>query len=436
MVFKNFRVNCILRVIGIATTILGSGCLFIFTGFYITAAIVFLFSILQTYLLIEYVEKTNMKLSRFISSIESDDFTIHFKDNRKGHTFKELTDALNRVLVQFGNSKREKEETLFYLETVMHHSPVALIAYDANQQVEFFNHAATVLTGLQKPTHIDELKNFNAKFSETLVQATGTGRYNIDNYALRITTFALLGKSIRLASIQNINREMQDNETDSWHKLLRVLTHEIMNSVTPITSIAEAGEKIATQNTADTKELARAFETIRRRSESLLHFTTAYRNFSNLPKAENENTDLAKLVEKTLELLSHRLNEVGIKTEFKTEENYFVSADASLSEQVFINILLNAIDALKNIESPAIEVTIERIRNKVQLTIKDNGCGIPQENMDKIFVPFFTTKPKGSGIGLSLSRELMKLQGGDLLLHSVEGEGTEVKMVYGGVGGG
>jgi len=261
--------------------------------------------------------------------------------------------------------------------------------------------------------------------------------------AINATQFKMRGEEFLLVSFQDINPELEQKEIESWQKLIRVLTHEIMNSITPISSLAAT----VTDIIDDTKknnpprrkedietldDVAHAISTIEKRSKGLLNFVEIYRNLTRIPKPTFRYFEVKEVVDRALELLSKEIynNKIKIKSKILPSE-LKILADPDLIDQVIINLLLNAIDTVKEIENPEINITASiNLNNRVTIEVSDNGKGIKPDILDKIFMPFFTSKKTGSGIGLSLSRQIMQMHKGSISVRSKQGEGAAFTMIF------
>lgn len=246
----------------------------------------------------------------------------------------------------------------------------------------------------------------------------------------------------KIMLVQDLNQEMEEQEVDAWQKLIRVLTHEIMNSVTPIVSLTEAVNTMLTDKDGERKKLEQldeedkadlfgSLETIEKRSKGLLRFVNAYKDLTKTPEIVFAQMDIGGLIKQVLSLLNTELERKKIILDKSgVGVHLMAKGDASWLEQVLINIIRNAMDALENIESPKIEISAFQDGGDNCIIIRDNGEGMDKETLDNIFVPFFTTKKNGTGVGLSLSRQIMKLHRGSLSVASEMGKGTVVTLQW------
>lgn len=439
MVFRRFRLNCIIRVILLGLTSLVFFFILFKTELYAALLIIGLSIIYQIYSLIHYVEKTNRELARFFSSIRYSDFSQSFKNEGLGTTFDALQKSFTEVMKAFRKTRAEKEEHYRYLQTIVQHVGIGLIAFQPNGDVELINTAAKRLLRIPSLKNIQSLESFSKSLVETLQNIKPRERALIkveDNdellhLALYATGFKLRGQSFILVSIQNIHSELEEKEIEAWQKLIRVLTHEIMNSITPIASLAstinelilESGkfrkseEKIETESLTDIHEAA---QTIQKRSQGLLHFVDAYRNLTLIQKPNFQIFQIKELFARVEKLMQANIKKKAISFDQKIEpKSLELAADPELIEQVLINLLLNALYAVEGKKDAKIDLDAKLDgRGRIVIQVKDNGPGISEENLEKIFIPFFSTREGGSGIGLSLSRQIMRLHNGSIGVHS------------------
>lgn len=446
MVYKRFRVVVIARVfLLIATIYLLLHLIFnLETRLYASMLIVVLVIIYQSYALIHYVEKTNRDLQRFLMTIKHEDFSQTFIGVGLGSSFEDLKEAFNDVIEKFYKARAEKEEHFRYLQTVVQHIPIGLITFRSDGKVTLFNTAAKKILKRPNLRHIDDLGSTSKPLVTTLYELNSGERalvkiHDLDEILQLVvsgTEFRLRERNYKLVSIQNIQAELEEQELDAWQKLIRVLTHEIMNSVTPIASLAstlndlvsspgegEAPERLSEESRSD---VVGGLETIQKRSEGLLHFVEAYRNLTRVPVPDLQIFAVKELVERVANLMREEVKRGTVAINVTVQpRDLELAADQELIEQILINILKNAIQALEGRGGAKIDLA-SRIdaRGRVIIQVTDNGCGIPEELQDKIFIPFFTTKDDGSGVGLSLSRQIMQLHHGSISVTSVPGEKT------------
>jgi signal transduction histidine kinase len=430
MVYNKFRLNCIIRVILLGITTFGFFFILFRTSLYAALFIVGVIILYQIYALIHYVEKTNRDLTRFFTSIRYSDFSQTFKDAGLGPSFDGLRKAFTEVMNVFRKTRKEKEEHHRYLQTVVQHIGIGLIAYQSNGDVELINTAAKRLMGVASLKNIQSLETFSKPLVDTLFKIKPKGRALIKvqdqnellHLALYATEFKLRGQIFSLVSIQNIHSELEEREIEAWQKLIRVITHEIMNSITPISSLASTINeilkvKIESESLTDIHEAA---QTIQKRSQGLLHFVDAYRNLTLIQKPNFQLFAVKELFARVEKLMQANIKEKGIRLRTHVDpKSLELTADPELIEQVLINLLLNALQSVGGQKKAKIDLTSQLDgRGRILIQIKDNGPGIDTDDLEKIFIPFFSTKEKGSGIGLSLSRQIMRLHHGSITVQS------------------
>ena len=439
MVYKKFRVAVSLRV-AFLVVLIG---LFAFTIFRmkLPAAAVLLGLIIagQVAGLFRTVDRTNRDLARFFDSVRFGDFSQTFRGKSPGGSFADLHAALARVIEAFRDARAEKEEQTLYLRTVVQHVGIGLIVFQPDGEVELVNNAARRLLKISalkniraleedQPALVETLFNLNPQDRNLVKVETGNEQLHL---LLHAAEFKQRGRDFTLVSIQDIRGELEEREIEAWQKLIRVLTHEIMNSMTPISSLATTVRGLIDKSCGggepeNLSDIRNAMETIQRRSEGLLRFIDGYRNLARVPKPNLNFFPAADLFAHVSNFLRTRLDECGARLEtVSNPARLEVLADRDLLEQVLINLILNACDAVRGQAEPRIELSAnldERGRPVIQ--VRDNGRGIPPENIDKVFVPFFSTKEGGSGIGLSLSRQVMRLHGGTISAASSPGRET------------
>jgi len=445
MIFKNFRLKIIFRVIILGIMIF----LFILSvnqeKWYVTSAVSFILIIILLSELVYFVESTNREIGKFLLAIKHKDFSLTYADSGQSTTsFSELKHALREITREFQNVRIEKELHYQYLLTVFEHSKSAIICYTENGIVELVNQATKSLLKFNKLTSIEEIKRIDESLYHAIKGIKGDSeeiiKVNINNQItplnLQCSIFKLKNIIYKMVSLHNLGEVLDNQEIESWQKLIRILNHEIMNSVTPISSLSEAinkmlvtkdGKRRPISNISDpeAEDLYDSLETIESRSKGLLKFVTTYKQLSKLPKPRLSEVNINGLINHIATLMKPELQKQKISIQIPNiTQEVFVNIDSEMIEQVLINLLLNAIEAIKNNDTKRIEFNTSKTGNSVFVSVTDNGHGIKSEVLDQIFIPFYTTKKEGSGIGLSLSRQIMLMHKGSISVQSKLGSGT------------
>ena len=391
-----------------------------------------------------YVTSFNRKFVRFLESVRYSDFTIKFRaDNVMGDTFVELNQQFNEVLMAFRQARAEKEANLQYLNVIVQQITTGLITFDADGKVNLINNAALRMLDIYRLRQLSDLEDTHPRLYAMLsnLEAGVRELYQSpqdQSLAVQGTAIQMRGTWVRIVTLQNIGTELQQKEVEAWQNLTRVLRHEIMNSMTPIVSLVgtmrlivdEDIEKSTTDHEA-VEDLKEALQTLEKRSQGMMKFVNAYRDFTTLPKPNLRTVSVKQLLQEVLQLLQADLLSAGVLWELEVEpEELTVLADSDQLQQVLINLIKNALEAVIGQARPFIKVNAHISENqKVMISVHDNGYGIEPEALEKIFIPFYTTKKTGSGIGLSLSRQILQQHGGQLTAHSEPGHGTVFALV-------
>lgn len=422
-----------------------AGCYFFFiSNQYLFVTLAGIALLIQASVLIRTIERITRDLVSFLEAIEYSDFTQSFSPPYSDTGFHRLYGAFSKVMRAFQDTRAKSEAQRMYLETLVHHINTGLICFHPEGEITLMNNAAKRL--LERPTarRIQDLSNLGNGFVETLLNLsageqrleqvnTGTEMLQL---AINATRFTLQGDEYVLASIQNIGTELEDKELDAMQHMTRVLAHEIMNSITPIASLAASARDHLRQeppaesdqegNLFSRDDLQAAMETIEKRSQGLLHFVSAYRSIARIPRPNFRLIEVTALLSGTANLMENQLKQADVTlTTTVDPKTLSVLADPDLIEQVLINLIKNAIESLAPQSDGMIKLSggLDR-RGRVVLQVTDNGPGIPPEVMDQIFIPFFSTKTEGSGIGLSFSRQVMRRHKGSLRVQSDTGGPT------------
>jgi len=443
MIYKKFRVNANVRLILLTITVF----IFFYTWlnfeFFITPVLIAVLVLMQVYALYKYVDNTNRNLTSFLESIRFSEFTRTFQVEGMGSSFDELSGAFNDVIMDFQTARSEKEDHFQHLQSIVQNIDVSIIAYQRDGLVEMINKSAKRLFQLTGLKNIKQLYSISPELvDELLTLSPGENildkvQQEDDTLQLAIfgTEIKVQQKHIVLATIKNIQSVLEE----------RVHTHEIMNSNTPIASLsstfnsmvksinqARKEDSNATFDKETVGEIQQGLQTIHKRSTGLMHFVNTYRNLTRIPKPNFSIIKVSELFSNIAPLLDKELQQSNIKFTHEVEpDTISFSCDLELLEQVTINLLKNAIHALDACADLIISMR-GFLNKRRRATIKDadNGEGILPEALDKNFIPFFTTKPKGLGVGLSLSRQIMRLHGGSITAFSQPGQGASFTLTF------
>ena len=407
------------------------------------AVILSIFTLTQLYSLIKYITRSNDKLIRFLSAIQHSDFVLKFSsDDRLGKTFGDLNSSFNNVLLAFQQERSEKEEHLVYIKTFVKHVSTGLVAINEKGEIEIINDIARALTGTSETQNISEIKEKDAALYEIL-STLSTGHSALykkgknQQFSIQVTIIKTPQKKIRLFSFQNIHPELRKKELESWQNLTQILRHEIINSITPISSLSSTLIDILNEDSkkvdenyyldAEAKEdIDEGLKTIANRTKGLISFVDAYRDYTNVPQPVFTRLNVVELIRSVVLLLKTEVENKNVKlsTHFSSKELH-IAGDEEMLKLVFINLIKNAVEACAAQEQPQIEVKCIEQSDHVLILIRDNGTGIIPEAIDKIFIPFYTTKRTGSGIGLSLSQQIIQLHNSYISVESEPSEFTE-----------
>jgi len=389
-------------------------------------------ALLQVFALIHSVHAHVNTLEEFFAAVNYEDFTRRFIED---DVDVELKEAFNKVLGRFQNARADRDMQATYLDTVIRHVPIAFFAARADGSLSLVNNPARRLTGMPALANIQDLAKLDDGLPTELASIeAGQQRLLQTNIRglpveLRVSVaeIRMAGEVERLYSIENLSGELSARESSAWRNLIRVLTHEIMNTLTPITSLAQTTVGMLDEPDA-AADIREAITTISRRSEGMIRFVSRYRELLHVPEPSAEDVGVAGLLNNVVTLLQPSLKNISIKVEV-VPESLIVFADRQLIDQVLINLVKNAGDALTDTADPQISLAAKLSFGRVIISVTDNGPGIHEDDIDQVFIPFFTTKREGSGIGLSLSRQIMTAHKGDIALESGP-SGTTFSLVF------
>jgi two-component system, NtrC family, nitrogen regulation sensor histidine kinase NtrY len=452
MISRNLYFQLVFRVLLIVSLALTAGWLVAVHGPFLFIFVCIVVEAVIVINLIAYLNSTNQKISYFLESVQNDDSTISFPTNITDKPTRELYQALNKVIKQIQQLKIEGLQQEQYFQTLLEHVATGIVTFNHGGFVLHANTAAKKMLAVEVLTHINQLERINKNlfqairsikpFEQKLVSvATERGTIQL---SLKATSFKTQDNELILLSVQDIRNELDEKELDSWMKLIRVLMHEIMNSIAPITSLSESLCKFFTVdgrpalpeevNEATIQTTIRGLNVIKEQGNGLMLFVESYRKLTRLSKPEKKTFRVDDLISRIKILYGSLENSTCVKLSvFINPSGMELLADENQVSQVLLNLVKNALQATVN--NPEGKIGISAGFNTDQhaeIRVIDNGIGIPDEILEQIFVPFFTTRENGSGIGLSLSRQIMRLHGGTLQVRSVPGKETVFSMIFQG----
>lgn len=448
MASRNFYYQLVRRVIFI-TIWAGCTAYFFFDKKYEWSALFAVFLILQTASLIKYVNHTNRKIAYFFESIKNEDFTLRFPEYGNIKSLKQLNKSLNMLndMIHKIHLKNQTQEK--YYQEILKQADIGIMTVTQKGHILYANPRIEKLLNYKPLNHVQQLSQVDASlfelfknlepFQRKLIQLSNErGKTQL---ALKSTTVRLNNENLLLVVVQDIHKELDEKETDSWVKLIRVLTHEIMNTITPITSISESilnyykpkDNLIALNELTENhiKNTVKGLEVVKDQGNDLMDFVQSYRSFLSLPAPDKNLTNAEKLLEKIKLMMDQEIgSNIEIVTKTNPEDLEFYIDDKQIS-QILINLCKNAIQSIGKQEGGKIIIYagINAEGNKL-IEVWDNGPGISKDLMDEIFVPFFTTKNTGTGIGLSLSKQIMHLHGGSVKAYSIPNKQTVFTLLF------
>lgn len=442
-ILSGFRLNIIIRVLVLLCLCMTLGVVFASTNWFFTPLVIILLIVIATIKIVHYQESTNRDIVTFLTSLKQSNFTNHYFPKRKGKSFDHLENLFHDINDSFLKVNLEKESHYQYLQALNENIGVAIISYLDNGEIQLVNNTAKSLFKKPLLNSIDQLEKLLPDVYRKIKQLQSDGgtavvntSINGDLYNLSITCRQFIAQEVpfHVVLIQDIKKALDDKESQSWQKLVRVLTHEIMNSVTPIASLSEAVNQsmrttnIQTLDKEDLNDIQISIETIENRSKGMVKFVNAYKDYARDLELNKQKVDVSKLISNISNLLSSLLEErhIQLSSSLSTKP-LIINVDSGLIEQVLINLVKNAVEAFTGQPNPHIRILVIKEKQNCIIRIEDNGPGISAENSENIFVPFFTTKRKGSGVGLSLSKKIMQLHGGDIQMKSSTA-GTEFSL--------
>lgn len=450
MGYRKFSLLLAIRFSLLLATLVVLAYVFDYAGYAATTFLVLLVFLAQINETLRFISKTNTELVRFFEAARYADFSQHFDLKSMGSGFGELSSTFNDILKRFEVVRAAQEAELHHLKAVVEHIPVPLISIHTGGKLSLRNNSARRLFGSHSVSNIMDLKKFGDAFANEVTSIKpGQQRlviFTIDGMeqqlAITATQIVIEGKQDMLVGLQNIQSELDRVQLNAWQELVRVLTHEIMNSITPVASLAKTSVDLVDdvrQKVESNDELlmalddvADAVKTVSRRSEGLTNFVSSYRRLTHLPQPNKKFIKISQLFQQVLPLatLGWKEKNITLNTHIKPHE-LDINVDVNMIEQLLINLLKNSEQALENINDAKVSVNAYlNPRGHTVISVDDSGKGIDSDIAKKIFVPFFTTKKDGSGVGLALTRQVMAMHGGSVKLTQSKLGGAQFNLIF------
>jgi len=444
MISRNLYINLLIRVVLIVAISFLLGYL-ISSGKSFQISLITIFALtIMVISLISFLNITNRKIRYFFDSVRNDDSNLTFPLEEKNITVREIYRSMNRINEQIQKLKIENRNQEQYFRILIEHLAIGIITYNRKGFILHSNSLAKKLLQTDVLTHITQISRMNEKLfqiiesikpSERRLVPIQTERGEIQ-LSMKATSFRTNNDELVILSIQDIKSELDEKEVESWMKLIRILMHEIMNSITPITSLSESLSQIYSDEGQPIKPeklspkvintTLKGLNVIKDQGKGLMAFVESYRKLTRIPEPDKQLFKISELFERLRILYDSQEKSDRAELSFSLKDpDLEIFADINLISQVLINLVRNALEALTNVPGGKIMVSADAGSDlHPEICVTDNGQGIPAENLDEIFVPFFTTKQSGSGIGLSISRQIMRVHGGNLKVMSVQGKET------------
>jgi two-component system nitrogen regulation sensor histidine kinase NtrY len=454
MGYKRFSLLLTFRLALVLASLILLSYLLSETGYFASMLLAGMVIAFQCWEISAFVARTNQELSRFLDAVRYADFSQKFDLDTLGAKFPQLGSTLNAIMARYRDDRSRQVTELTHLKALIEQVPIPLISLYSDDQLVLWNNAARRLLGHADLTHRSGLQQYGEKFYQ-IVSSIQPGdrrlaKLNLDDQKLTLAIAAsemtINSRTEKIISLQNIQQELDDTQLDAWQQLVRVLTHEILNSITPVASLSKTAVELLDDLTDrlgveldlsdelndELSDIKEAIETVARRSDGLMSFVSSYRKLTRLPAPQHEHFDIKTLFKDVLRIINAHedIANVQISTNV-TPITLMLQADRAMIEQVLINLLQNASQAAVGNSPLAVELSARlNRRGHITIEVKDNGSGIQTNLLDKIFVPFFTTRHEGSGVGLALSRQIMIAHGGSISAARVSSGGATFSLIF------
>jgi signal transduction histidine kinase len=446
MTYKKYEIRLLIKVILLFAVLAGAAWLLV-NKYYLYMGLTIPVVFFLMYDIYRMLKKAQDEVREFVESVHYRDFSRYFNVKQAPSELQPLREGFNEINTTFKVISKEKEMQYQYLQKILELVDTGIISYETETgELNWMNDTFKRMMEIPYLKTIYSLEKRDTNLYHAVMEIrpgeTKVIAVSKDNRQVKIllaaTIFLTEGRKNKVIACQNINEALDETEAKAWQKLLSVMTHEIMNSVAPISSLAGTLKNrllqtttIGDSNGSDRDDLELGLETIKRRSEGLLKFAETYRNLNKITTPNLKKVFIRDLFENLHTLMQPTLDQKKIEMEVILKEPGLVAeVDVNLIEQVLINLVINALEAVKENPNPRIVLSAFHENNKLLIKVADNGVGISDELLDKIFIPFFSTKKSGSGIGLSLCKQIMLLHKGNIQVHSRIGEGSAFILLF------
>jgi len=443
MGFKQFSLSVIIRTVLAMLSLALLTVLLTADGYHATSLVMSVILMIQLGELIRYVTRTNAELVRFFEAARHADYSQKFNNNQLGAGFDELGEVFSDILDKLQQARLKQEEGFRHVKAVVEHVPVPLLSISANDEITLWNNNARKLFGTNPVVRLEDLTRFNPDFPELIKHIKPGGKSLVtvevdgmpQQLSVAVTEVIVAQQKERLVSLQDIQSELDAAQLQAWQDLVSVLTHEIMNSITPVASLAKTAVDIVddlSEEVSDTEikeelqTVSQAVNTVSKRSDSLMSFVASYRQLTRLPPPNKTIVNIEEWITELTQLTCADWPQRGIELIVNVEpESLTAEFDQDMLSQCMINLLKNAEQAVAETKLPSVIVTARlNKRGNPVINIEDNGCGMSEDIIKNAFVPFYTTKREGSGVGLALTRQVMLAHKGHIGLQSEVGKGS------------
>lgn len=448
MFYQRFTFRLLINILLINTLSVLLGYLILKTQLWFTIAGVSCMLVISIFSLYNYINQIRADIKRFILAVKTRDHTLNFRNKSTKGSFPDLYESFDEIIKTHKDIQLEQDAMFQLIKTILQQVPVGVIVLkDSNDseqaEISFFNEAAATLLKVPAYKYWHRLKEHLPVFATEIELIKKGGKrfleLKIQEKLIQLSTevipINLYNTNYRIISFQNIKDEIEQKEIEAWNRLIGVISHEILNSITPISSLSDTVNSMVADKDALNKEeledLKPAIQAIKRRSIGLLDFVKDYRLIAELPTPELESHSIGEILQHIQILMQPFSSAKNVKLSIgQTSSKITINVDLKLVEQALINLVTNSIHALEGIDQPQIEIDYRLEQNRLFIDVADNGKGIEPELLEKIFVPFFTTRKNGSGIGLTITRNIMKMHYGNLEVSSIPHQKTIFSLVF------